>query len=172
MGVLNFAFILLGFGAISVLAQYDLYQARPIRNCQEARLCCQGVNNTCYVPNAQKLDGSYGRCYCDGKCLQSGDCCSDFQEYCEGEKFYLRKKFNSLHAGCFFFMIFCCLLIFKKQTKRTNLFLKTPLRIPTVSNYKQFRSRSDPINVLSGLIWINWLSADKTSRIRVKNIFF
>ena len=101
MGVLNFAFILLGFGAVSVLAQYDLYQARPIRNCQEARLCCQGVNNTCYVPNAQKLDGSYGRCYCDGKCLQSGDCCSDFQEYCEGEKFK-KKYLNSLHAGNFF----------------------------------------------------------------------
>ena len=117
MGVLNFAFILLGFGAISVLAQYDLYQARPIRNCQEARLCCQGVNNTCYVPNAQKLDGSYGRCYCDGKCLQSGDCCSDFQEYCEGEKFYLRKAFKTLCMLGIFFHDFLLSFDFKKQTK-------------------------------------------------------
>ena len=73
------------FGTASVLGQYDTYQVKSFRNCQEANLCCESLDNKCYVPSARKMDGSIGKCYCDTKCLEMGDCCSDFQSYCKGE---------------------------------------------------------------------------------------
>lgn len=70
--------------AVCVLAQQqDKYQVRYFSDCASAGLCCEQVNNTCYVPNARKMDGSIGNCFCDSKCMQMGDCCYDFRQTCK-----------------------------------------------------------------------------------------
>lgn len=88
MELIKVAFIFVIFGVVSVLGQYDAggaYQVKTFRNCQEARLCCNEVDNKCYVPNARKMDGSIGKCYCDTKCIQMNDCCTDFASFCEAK---------------------------------------------------------------------------------------
>ena len=41
-------------------------------SCQEAGFCCEGQDNSCKPAD----------CYCDEKCLDFGDCCSDYVHYC------------------------------------------------------------------------------------------
>ena len=65
-------------------------------SCSSARMCCDGRNATCvvqesniilddYIPDAYDYDTD-GSCYCDHGCLDVGDCCPDFKEYCGGKK--------------------------------------------------------------------------------------
>lgn len=61
------------------------YEVRYQTGCQSAGLCCEQVNNTCYVPNSRKIDGNIGNCFCDSKCLQMKDCCVDFEDACNGK---------------------------------------------------------------------------------------
>lgn len=60
------------------------FEVKHHTGCQSAGLCCEQVNNTCYVPNSRKIDGSIGNCFCDSKCLQMQDCCVDFEDACKG----------------------------------------------------------------------------------------
>jgi len=57
-------------------------------SCRAARKCCDGKDSECIV---QKEDinsviedySDYGEpCYCDHGCLDVGDCCPDFKDYC------------------------------------------------------------------------------------------
>ncbi|XP_035229530.1 somatomedin-B and thrombospondin type-1 domain-containing protein-like [Stegodyphus dumicola] len=63
--------------------------ARRRGSCREAGLCCPGRDSNCVVPRNSVLfntitSDEHGKpCYCDHACLRVGDCCEDFQEYCE-----------------------------------------------------------------------------------------
>lgn len=83
MEIIKVIFIFATFCLISVLGQQG-YEVKHFSDCRSAGLCCEQVNNTCYVPNARKVDGSIGNCFCDSKCLQMKDCCVDFEETCRG----------------------------------------------------------------------------------------
>ena len=59
-------------------------------SCRAARKCCDGKDADCIVQNAplgslQIGDLSEEPCYCDHGCLEVGDCCPDFKDYCGGE---------------------------------------------------------------------------------------
>lgn len=82
MEIIKVIFILASFCAFSVLGQQG-YKVKHFTGCVSAGLCCEQVNNTCYVPNSRKLDGNVGNCFCDSKCLQMKDCCVDFEEHCK-----------------------------------------------------------------------------------------
>jgi len=55
-------------------------------SCRAARKCCDGKDTDCAVQNSA-LDNLIMSledepCYCDHGCLDMGDCCSDFKEFC------------------------------------------------------------------------------------------
>lgn len=60
------------------------FEINHYTGCASAGLCCEQVNNTCFVSNARKIDGTVGNCFCDSKCLQMQDCCVDFEDACKG----------------------------------------------------------------------------------------
>jgi len=56
-------------------------------SCREARKCCDGKDADCVVQKADinaiiedYLDDE--PCYCDHGCMEVGDCCPDFKDYC------------------------------------------------------------------------------------------
>ena len=62
-------------------------------SCRASRRCCDGKNGDCVATHGS--DGRYGaadedeydygeECYCDHGCLDVGDCCGDFKDYCGG----------------------------------------------------------------------------------------
>ena len=59
-------------------------------SCSSARLCCDGKNATCVVQETSNdiydyYDQDASSCYCDHGCLDVGDCCPDYKEYCGGK---------------------------------------------------------------------------------------
>ncbi|XP_040579767.1 somatomedin-B and thrombospondin type-1 domain-containing protein [Lepeophtheirus salmonis] len=50
-------------------------------SCYASGMCCPGRDSSCGVQN----DGGKRNetCYCDEGCLETGDCCSDYEEYCD-----------------------------------------------------------------------------------------
>ena len=62
--------------------------------CGSPERCCTGRDSSCFVNSG---DGSVGGssyfgnsiishpCYCDEGCLETGDCCSDYEEVCSYE---------------------------------------------------------------------------------------
>ena len=51
--------------------------------CGSPETCCIGRDSSCFVNG----DGSFGNsisepCYCDEGCLETGDCCSDYEQVC------------------------------------------------------------------------------------------
>jgi len=83
------------FTILAIVVDWSLGDGdRPIEggSCSSARMCCDGRNATCvvqesniilddYIPDAYDYDTD-GSCYCDHGCLDVGDCCPDFKEYC------------------------------------------------------------------------------------------
>ncbi|XP_052799871.1 somatomedin-B and thrombospondin type-1 domain-containing protein-like [Mya arenaria] len=69
----------------TILGQFSEVKVKHFTGCESAGLCCQEKNNTCYVPNSRKMDGTIGNCFCDSKCIQMKDCCSDFQDTCKAK---------------------------------------------------------------------------------------
>jgi len=56
-------------------------------SCREARKCCDGKDTDCAVTGGSSLNSlipslSSETCYCDHGCLNMGDCCSDYKEFC------------------------------------------------------------------------------------------
>ena len=58
-------------------------------SCRAAKKCCEGKDPDCVVQKADInsiiLDPEDEPCYCDHNCLNMGDCCPDFKDYCGGE---------------------------------------------------------------------------------------
>ena len=51
-------------------------------------MCCEGKNATCVVDSNDYSDDYVANstpCYCDHGCLDVGDCCPDFKDYCGGK---------------------------------------------------------------------------------------
>ena len=59
-------------------------------SCKKSQLCCEGKNGDCVVQKADInsiiMDPEDEPCYCDHNCLNMGDCCPDFKDYCGGER--------------------------------------------------------------------------------------
>lgn len=55
-------------------------------SCRQAAKCCDGKDTDCVVQKASLnsivMDLDDEPCYCDHNCLNMGDCCPDFKEYC------------------------------------------------------------------------------------------
>jgi len=53
-------------------------------SCRNARLCCDGKDTECVVQKSNSIimDLEDEPCYCDHNCLNMGDCCPDFKDYC------------------------------------------------------------------------------------------
>jgi len=55
-------------------------------SCRESRKCCDGKDTDCAVSssniNSLILDLNNDQCYCDHGCLDMGDCCEDFKDFC------------------------------------------------------------------------------------------
>ena len=57
-------------------------------SCRAARKCCDGKDSDCAVQEAplnSLMEKYVEPCYCDHGCLDVGDCCPDFKDYCGGE---------------------------------------------------------------------------------------
>lgn len=69
-------------------------------SCRAAKKCCDGKDADCVVqavfggapPSAEDEDEAAANsvldgepCYCDHGCLEVGDCCPDFKDYCGGK---------------------------------------------------------------------------------------
>ena len=61
-------------------------------SCRAARKCCDGKDTDCEVNAADNVSANdiilnlnTETCYCDHGCLDMGDCCHDYKEYCGGE---------------------------------------------------------------------------------------
>ncbi len=70
-------------------------------SCRAAKKCCDGKDSDCVVQNAPLnsiiKDPVDEPCYCDHGCLDVGDCCPDFKDYCGGEFFIFLLLFSLLH---------------------------------------------------------------------------
>ncbi|KAK3582944.1 hypothetical protein CHS0354_019951 [Potamilus streckersoni] len=77
--------VLSGIFGILVLSLSAVQIDANFRTCREARLCCEGRNNTCFVfgPRVDRAEEA-DRCFCDENCKTMGDCCIDVDEYCQG----------------------------------------------------------------------------------------
>lgn len=52
-------------------------------SCKTSRKCCDGKDPNCIVNQDNEVHGEYVEpCYCDHGCLELGDCCPDFKDYC------------------------------------------------------------------------------------------
>jgi len=55
-------------------------------SCRKAKKCCDGKDSDCLVQKADInsiiIDLEDEPCYCDHNCLNMGDCCPDFKDYC------------------------------------------------------------------------------------------
>jgi len=76
--MLRILFVLACVCVLSVFGQY-----KYISDCKSAGLCCEKANNTCFVPNTMRMDGTIGRCFCDAPCKRMKDCCVDFDTTCK-----------------------------------------------------------------------------------------
>ena len=73
--------------------------------CGAPESCCTGRDSSCFVNSGDSsvhenglatIDNSISEpCYCDEGCLETGDCCSDYEQVCtfEGESFNLLNYF-------------------------------------------------------------------------------
>ena len=57
---------------------YNFDRKRSDGKCADAERCCIGRDSSCSVHGKE----TSVQCYCDEGCLETGDCCSDYQEIC------------------------------------------------------------------------------------------
>eukprot|EP00092_Neocalanus_flemingeri_P009098 GFUD01009796.1.p1 GENE.GFUD01009796.1~~GFUD01009796.1.p1 ORF type:complete len:275 (+),score=70.23 GFUD01009796.1:57-881(+) len=72
---------------ISVLISIVVKNCSSLQgSCRASKKCCDGKDTDCAVQKADInsiiMDLSDEPCYCDHGCLDMGDCCPDFKEYC------------------------------------------------------------------------------------------
>jgi len=67
--------------AAGLLAAVATDVVRGEGSCAAARKCCAGQDTDCAVTHDVNFISSQP-CYCDHGCLDMGDCCSDFKDYC------------------------------------------------------------------------------------------
>ena len=79
--------------ALLMLFSAGQVQAGGGGSCAQSRKCCDGQDASCVVqsqPLTEILNDPTIRdvpCYCDHGCLDVGDCCDDFKDYCGGKIF-------------------------------------------------------------------------------------
>jgi len=72
----------------TILTLHTRLTAGLLGSCRAARKCCEGKNTDCEVnasnsnANSIILNLNTETCYCDHGCMEMGDCCHDFKEYC------------------------------------------------------------------------------------------
>ena len=54
-------------------------------SCRAARKCCDGSDGQCLINAFDHSSQALEPCYCDHGCIDMGDCCPDFKDYCGGE---------------------------------------------------------------------------------------
>ena len=66
------------FSSKSVNNSFNFDPKKSDGKCSDAERCCVGRDSSCAV------HGKEGTlpCYCDEGCLETGDCCSDYQKVC------------------------------------------------------------------------------------------
>ena len=81
------ALLLMALGLVKGGLDYEEGQ------CGLAENCCVGRDSSCVVHGLQ-TNGKIVRdaCYCDEGCLDTGDCCSDYEAICNAER-----KFSDCH---------------------------------------------------------------------------
>ncbi len=57
---------------------FGLGKKKSDGKCSSAERCCVGRDSSCAVHGYESTTS----CYCDEGCLETGDCCSDYQEVC------------------------------------------------------------------------------------------
>ena len=84
-------------------------------SCAAARKCCDGQNTDCAVTHDVNFIRytflslknfiffkfsffSSNPCYCDHGCLDMGDCCPDFKQYCGGSFIDLFSAYSFIHS--------------------------------------------------------------------------
>merc|ERR1712095_185107 len=77
------------------------YASTTHGSCRAAKKCCDGKDTDCEVkfdPNSSNIIFSPNSesCYCDHGCLDMGDCCPDYKEYCEETAMILPGKFSQI----------------------------------------------------------------------------
>ena len=100
-------------------------------SCAAARKCCDGQNTDCAVTHDvnfirytflyfknkiffKSYFFSSNPCYCDHGCLDMGDCCPDFKQYCGGSLIFYSLLIHSfIHSFILYFILssFHCLFI-------------------------------------------------------------
>lgn len=74
---------------ITVLTILARPSAGLLGSCRAARKCCEGKDTDCEVNTGDDINTNNiilnlhsETCYCDHGCLDMGDCCHDYKEYC------------------------------------------------------------------------------------------
>ena len=73
-------------------------------SCAAAKKCCDGQDLDCMAEVSNAATPHYGAdeyeetepCYCDNGCLEVGDCCPDFKEYCGGKSKMRRVSYSPI----------------------------------------------------------------------------
>ena len=79
---MNWLYIILLFHPAIITAEQG--------SCRAAKRCCDGKDSECVVQKTPMNEiiedlSEDEPCYCDHGCLDVGDCCPDFKDYCGGE---------------------------------------------------------------------------------------
>lgn len=62
--------------------------------CTKARLCCHGKDHECGVYEKSTNATKETKCFCDSDCLLNGDCCHDYNGYCQPVDCVVEKKWQ------------------------------------------------------------------------------
>jgi len=81
------SFILISTFSIIFRQCSGMYGLHGLGSCRAARKCCDGKDTDCEVkqdPSSTNMIISITSesCYCDHGCLDMGDCCHDYKDYC------------------------------------------------------------------------------------------
>ena len=88
-------FVISFINVLLVLVVYAKSEFVSQGRCGSLEKCCIGRDSSCFVSSSNELDNqeSFGLaypddnlinrpCYCDEGCLETGDCCYDYEDVC------------------------------------------------------------------------------------------